>query len=157
MKERVYVETSVVSYLTSRPSRDMVIAAHQELTREWWNDQATKFELVISELVQEEARRGDPEASIARLQVLDKIPIVSTGDAAVTLAEYLVSHGPLPPESAADALHIAIAAVNGIDYLLTWNCKHLANASHRNRIETLVEGAGYACPVICTPEELMET
>lgn len=156
MKERVYVETSVVSYLTSRPSRDMVIAAHQELTRQWWKDRSGEFELFISELVQEEARRGDPDASAARLEVLGQLPIISISDEAVTLAEHLVSEGPIPKESAADALHIAIAAVNGIDFLLTWNCKHLANASHRNRIEALVEGAGYACPVICTPEELME-
>lgn len=156
MKERVYVETSVVSYLTSRPSRDMVTAAHQELTRQWWKDRSGDFELVISELVQEEARRGDPDASAARIKAIGKLPIVSTSDDAVTLAEHLVSNGPIPQESAADALHIAIAAVNGIDYLLTWNCKHLANASHRNRMEAIVEGAGYACPVICTPEELME-
>jgi predicted nucleic acid-binding protein len=134
----------------------MVIAAHQELTRQWWKDRSGEFELFISELVQEEARRGDPDAAANRLEVLGKLPIISISDVAVTLAEHLVSEGHIPQESAADALHIAIAAVNGIDFLLTWNCKHLANASHRNRIETLVEGAGYACPVICTPEELME-
>ena len=156
MKERVYVETSVVSYLTSRPSRDMVIAAHQELTRQWWKDQSGKYELVISELVLEEASRGDTDASATRIGMLGQMPVVSTSDDAVSLAEHLVSNGPIPHESAADALHIAIAAVNGIDYLLTWNCKHLANASHRNRLATLVEAAGYACPVICTPEELME-
>jgi len=134
----------------------MIIAAHQELTRQWWQDRAGGFELVISELVYEEARRGDGSAAAARVEVLDRLAILLTNDEAITLAEHLVSEGPLPPESAADALHIAIAAVNGIDFLLTWNCKHLANASHRHRVEVLVESAGYACPVICTPEELME-
>lgn len=90
------------------------------------------------------------------MTAIEKIPILQTNEAAVSLADQLVSAGPIPQESAADALHIAIAAVNGADYLLTWNCKHLANATLRHRIEMLVEDAGYACPVICTPEELME-
>jgi hypothetical protein len=102
----------------------VVVAAHQELTRQWWDERSGEFELVVSELVELEAG--------------------------------LVSNGPIPREFGADALHIAIAAVNGIDYLLTWNHKHLANAVHRHRIEMLVEEAGYACPLICTPEELME-
>lgn len=103
MKERVYVETSVVSYLTSRPSRDMVTAAHQELTRQWWLDRSGAFELVTSELIQEEARRGNPEASADRFGVLGALPIVSTSDAAVALAQHLVSDGPIPQDSAADA------------------------------------------------------
>jgi predicted nucleic acid-binding protein len=156
MEQKVYIETSVVSYLTSRRSRDMVIAAHQELTLQWWEQRAGAFTLVISELVQEEAGKGDPAASDERLAVIAELPILTINDEAVLLAEQLVSSGPIPHSSAADAVHIAVAAVNGIDYLLTWNCKHLANAVHRNQIEALVEGAGYACPVICTPEELME-
>jgi predicted nucleic acid-binding protein len=156
VRERVYIETSVISYLTNRPGRDMVIAAHQEVTRQWWAERSGRFDLVISELVEEEARRGDPDASAARVAVMAKLPILTLTDTAVALAERLVSPGPIPKESAADALHIAIAAVNGIDYLLTWNCKHLANASLRGGIEARVEEAGYACPVICTPEELLE-
>ena len=156
MKQKVYIETSVVSYLTSRRGRDMVIAAHQELTVQWWEERAAAFDLVISELVQEEAGRGDPTASGDRLGTISGLPILTISDEAIALAGQLVSPGPIPRSSAADALHIASAAVNGIDYLLTWNCKHLANAAHRNRIEELVEEAGYACPVICTPEELME-
>jgi predicted nucleic acid-binding protein len=156
MKQRAYIETSVVSYLAGRSTRDMVIAAHQQLTRQWWDDRSTAFDLVISELVYEEAGRGDPDAAHVRIEIVDKIPVLKISEDAVSLADRLVSSGPIPRESVADALHIAIAAVNGIDYLLTWNCKHLANASHRGRIESLVENAGYACPVICTPEELME-
>ena len=156
MKQRVYIETSFLSYLTGRPTRDMIIAAHQQLTRQWWEERSPAFDLVISELVREEASKGDPEASSARLAAIEKTPILKINEDAVSLAEQLVSRGPIPRECAADALHIAVAAVNGIDYLLTWNCKHLANALHRSRIEALVEDAGYTCPVICTPEELME-
>jgi predicted nucleic acid-binding protein len=156
MKDKVYIETSVVSYLTGRPSRDMVIAAHQELTRQWWDTRASEFELLVSELVREESAGGDAEASRKRMAAIDIVPVLRANEAAVALAERLVAQGPIPQESAADALHIAVAAVNGIDYLLTWNCKHLANAAHRQRIEALVEAAGYVCPVICTPEELME-
>jgi len=134
----------------------MVIAAHQELTSQWWEQRARTFDLVVSELVQEEAGQGDPIASDERLAVIAEFPILTISDEAVLLADQLVSSGPIPRSSAADALHIAVAAVNGIDYILTWNCKHLANAVHRNRIEALVEEVGYACPVICTPEELME-
>jgi hypothetical protein len=156
MKRRLYLETTIVSYLTGRPSRDVVIAAHQELTRQWWETRSAAFDLLVSELVREEAAKGDPEAARSRMLTIEKLPILEISDAAVALAEQLVSAGPIPPESSADALHIALATVNGADYLLTWNCKHLANAMHRNRIEALAEAAGYACPVICTPEELME-
>lgn len=150
------METSVVSYLTSRPSRDVIVAAHQKLTRQWWDQRSGEFDLVISELVEQEVSRGDPDMSNARLAVIGKLPVLSINDGALVLAGRLVGTGPIPQESGADALHISLAAVNGIDYLLTWNCKHLANALHRSQIETLVETAGYACPVICTPEELME-
>jgi len=156
MKPSVYVETSVISYLASRPARDLIVAAHQELTREWWEERSGRFELVISELVEQEAGAGDPAASRSRLAALEGIAILALSDEAVSLAEHLVDEGPIPREAAADALHIAVAAVNGIDYLLTWNCKHLANAWLRVQIASLLEGAGYACPVICTPEELLE-
>lgn len=152
---RVYIETSVISYLASRPSRDVVIAAHQALTRQWWDERSGHFELVASALVEEEAGRGDASAAQARLVALDGIPMLGVDDRAVTLAEHLLANGLVPRESAADALHIALAGVNGIDYLLTWNHKHLANALLRTRIEIAVEDLGYAAPVICTPEELM--
>lgn len=156
MKQRVYVETSVISYLASRPARDLIVAAHQELTQEWWDERSSGFELVISELVEQEAEAGDPDASRLRLATIQGIAILALSDEAVSIAEHLVGSGPIPREAAADALHIAVAAVNGVDYLLTWNCKHLANAALRVQIAALLEDAGYACPVICTPEELME-
>ena len=156
MKQRVYIETSVVSYLTNRRSRDMVIAAHQELTQQWWEQRGHAFDLVVSALVQQEAGRGDPVAAAERLASIEGLPILALREEALSLAGQLVAGGPIPGSSTADALHIAVAAVNGVDYLLTWNCKHLANAVHRWQIEALVDEAGYACPVICTPEELME-
>lgn len=156
MQDRVYIETSVISYLRSRVSTDMIVAAHQRLTNRWWEERAPHYEMVVSELVHREAAAGDAAAADARLEAIANLKILRVTEEAVSLAELLTAKGPIPREHAADALHIAIAAVNGIDYLLTWNCKHLANAAHRSRIERLVEEAGYVCPVICTPEELME-
>jgi hypothetical protein len=156
MKPGVYLETTVISYLTARPSRDMVIAAHQELTRQWWTTRTGAFNLFVSELVRLEAGKGDAEAADKRITAIDEISILRTSEEAIVLADQLVSGGPIPSEAMADALHVAIAAVHGIDFLLTWNCAHLANAVHRHRLEAVIEGAGYTCPVICTPEELME-
>jgi len=156
MKKRVYLETSVVSYLKAHPSNDAIIAAHQKITAKWWRERAPFFEMVASELVYQEMARGDPKAAFARLQAIAQFEILMINDEAVSLAQVLVGRGPIPREYAADAMHIAIAAINEIDYLLTWNCKHLANAVHRWRIEALVAEAGYTCPVICTPDELME-
>jgi hypothetical protein len=156
MKPSVYIETSIINYLTGRPSRDVVIAAHQELTRQWWEERAGKFKLVIYELVEQEAVRGDSAAAQSRMDAIVQIDILVTSEEAVLLAEQLILMGLVPKEYAADSLHIAIAVVHGIDYLLTWNCKHLANASLRSRIEKFINKSGYTCSVICTPEELME-
>ena len=119
-------------------------------------ERASHFEMGISELVYREAAAGDAAAANLRLEAIANLKALTVTEEAVGLADLLTARGPIPREHAADALHIAMAAVNGIDYLLTWNCKHLANAAHRSRIESLVEGAGYLCPIICTPEELME-
>jgi len=156
MKDRIHIETSVVSYLVGKPSTDTIVAAHQKLTDKWWEQRAPRFELVVSELVYREAAAGDKAAASARLEAIAELGILTITEEAVSLAELLTTKGPIPREYGADALHIAVAAVNGVGYLLTWNCKHLANAAHRWRIESLVESAGYGCPVICTPEELME-
>ncbi len=156
MKSRVYVETSVISYLTGRPSRDLVVAAHQQLTREWWESRASLFKLFISELVIQEASGGDAKAAKRRLDSLQDMPILAVNDAALLLADGLIGGGLIPVESAADALHVAITATNGIDYLLTWNYRHLANAALRQKMQNFIEQAGFDCPVICTPEELLE-
>jgi hypothetical protein len=155
MKPTVYIETSVVSYLTSRPSRDLVLAAHQQLTREWW-EKRSRFDLFISELVLQEMRLGDPEAAARRLEVVQGIDVVAQSDEATELARNFIQQGPIPEKALADALHISLAVLSGIGYLLTWNCTHIANATIRGRIEKICRNAGYDPPIICTPEELME-
>lgn len=150
----VYVETTIVSYLTARPSRDIVIRAHQRLTREWWRNRRGEFDLHISPLVFQEARMGDRLVARRRVGALRGIPLLAVTAEAVTLARLLVRRGAIPKGAEVDALHIATAAVHGTDYLLTWNCKHIANALMRSRIEALCRSAGFEPPIMCTPEEL---
>jgi hypothetical protein len=156
MKPKVYLETTFVSYFAARPSRDIIIAAHQQLTQEWWERRKDNFDLFISQLVLQEAREGDEAAIRRRLEMLESLPIIELNPHAVSLAQALVSDGIVPQKAAADALHIAIATVQGMNYLLTWNLKHLANAVIRNAIANACRQRGYEPPVICTPEELME-
>jgi predicted nucleic acid-binding protein len=150
----VYIETSIVSYLTARPSRDLLVAAHQQLTVAWWDQQRAHYELFTSQVVLAEARAGDPEAAQLRVVVLERLPLLDVTDAAIMLAAALVSGQALPAQAAQDALHVAVACVHGMEYLLTWNCAHLANARLRSRIEQICRDAGYVPPIICTPEEL---
>jgi len=153
MKPRTYLETTIPSYLTAWPSRDLVRAAHQQITREWWARRSA-FELFSSRLVVRECQAGDPEAAVDRLKALVGVRLLEQTPDAVALAEALVSEVPLPERAVADALHIAIATVHGMDYLLTWNCTHIANVTLRPRIEAVCRVAGYEPPLICTPEEL---
>ena len=157
-----YIETSVVSYLTARPSRDVVVAAYQEVTREWWRDAPDRFHLVASELVVAESGADDANAASARLEVLDSVTLLNVSQDAEELTRDLVDLGTVPREAAADAAHIAIAVTNGADYLITWNLitwnfRHIANAAMRSRIERACRQAGYEPPVICTPNELLES
>ena len=156
MAERAYIETTVVSYLTARPNRDVVIAGHQQITHEWWDTRRESYELCVSQLVQKEAGAGDSQAAQERLEVLKAMTLLETSDQALDLAKELIQAGALPAKAADDALHIAVAAMNGIPYLLTWNCRHLANATMRPVIETVCAGKGVKAPIICTPEELLE-
>lgn len=153
MKPRVYIETSVLSYLTSWTSRDLVQAAHQRITAEWWQGR-DEFELFVSEAVLAEARRGDPDAARRRLEAVAGLPaLVATMDAQ-HLAARLLRAAAMPAKAAVDAAHVAIATVHGMSFLLTWNCTHIANAVMRERIENVCREAGFKPPVICTPEEL---
>ena len=154
MAQRVYIETTFVSYLTARPSHDVIIAGHQQITHDWWEQSRTGFELCTSLLVLQEAGSGDPEAAQERLQILKAMILLDTTEAAVILAEELVRVRALPEKAADDALHIAIAANQNIPYLLTWNCRHMANATMRPVIEAVCASKGYKAPIICTPEEL---
>ena len=153
---RVYLETTVVSYLAARPSRDLIIAANQQVTHEWWLARRASFEVYISQLVVNEAETGDEKAVQRRLQIIDGIPLLALTQDVLVLTERLVAHGAIPTAASEDALHVAIATANGMDYLLTWNFRHIANATMRSRIEYVCRYAGFEPPVICSPQELLE-
>lgn len=156
MAERVYIETTVVSYLTARPNRDLIVAAHQQITHDWWDTRRGDYELCVSQLVLQEAGDGYAQAAKDRLAVLATMALLEIKEEAVDLAEGLVRTGALPAKAENDALHIAIAAVHRVPYLLTWNCRHMANATMRTQIEKLCSSKGFKAPIICTPEEMME-
>jgi hypothetical protein len=155
MNASVYIETSIVSYLTARPSRDLRAAACQNITAEWSDNRRSDFDVYISEIVVAEASLGNAEAAGRRLNAIDGIPELRISEEARSLARVMLQDGSLPPKAEVDALHIAVAAANGIDYLLTWNCAHIANAVMRPRIEQACRENGFEPPVICTPPELL--
>jgi hypothetical protein len=155
MAERVYIETTVVSYLTARPSRDVVIAGHQQVTHEWWDTRRVNYELCVSQLVLDEAGAGDAQAAQERLLLLQPMLVLETTAEALELAKELLQAGALPAKAADDALHIGIAATKALPFLLTWHCRHLANAVMRPVIETVCKAKGFKAPIICTPEELL--
>lgn len=154
-RPKVYIETTVVSYLVALPTRDLIQRAHQEVTRRWW-ERRDRFALYVSRAVIAEARLGNPDAAARRLNALRGIPRLARNSRAVNLAGALIGRGLLPAQAHMDAAHVAVAAVHGMEYLLTWNLRHLANASIRGKIEEGVRAAGMVSPIICTPEELME-
>ncbi|MBN1909156.1 MAG: type II toxin-antitoxin system VapC family toxin [Pirellulales bacterium] len=156
MKPKVYVETTVLGYLTSWPSGDLVVAGRQKITRDWWQYAVNAFEMVVSELVHREASAGDPEAIRDRLEALKNLPIVAISQPAENLASALLAGGAVPSTEPEDALHIALAVVNGMEYLVTWNFKHIANAAMRSKIQGVCIAEGYSPCTICTPEELLE-
>jgi predicted nucleic acid-binding protein len=157
VKRTVYLETTIIGYRASRPSRDLITAANQQLTHDWWDNHRANYDLYVSEPVIAECSAGDPEAARERLEMLDKLPVLDVTEAAESLAEELVNEIPLPEKAKVDALHIALATVNGIDYLLTWNCTHIANAVLQQRIESICRSLGFEPPTICTPQQLMGT
>jgi len=156
MKPKVYVETTVISYLTARPSRDVVVAGHQQTTHEWWRTCRDRFDLVASQLVLGEVSEGDPEAARERVAVVEKLSLLGVTVEASALARQLVEAAAIPAKAAQDAMHLSVAVTNGVSYLVTWNCRHLANAVLRAKIEEACRAAGYEPVVICTPEELLE-
>jgi len=153
---KIYIETSVLSYLTARPSNDIRVAANQNITIEWWETRRPHFELFISQFVIAEASLGNTEAAKKRLDAIANLSILATTDNVRLLVKALIFKGPIPKKAEIDAFHIAVAAVNGIDYLLTWNCTHIANAVMRPKIEEICRHQGVEPPIICTPQELME-
>lgn len=153
----IYIETSIVSYFTARPSRDLLIAAHQEATREVWPDLVSKYESYISTLVHKEASRGNPEQARRRIEALAPFAVLDVEDSAAALAKEIVGERTVPAGAAEDALHIAICAVNGLELLLTWNITHINNPFTRMMVRQTIENAGYRCPEICSPNELIGT
>ncbi len=154
MKPKVYIETSVISYLSGRLSRDVVIVGRQEVTREIWPLLAVQFDCFVSVLVREEIERGDPEAAGNRLAALAGITVLAISDEARSLARALIGNRLIPSEFPEDALHIAIAATHGMDYILTWNFKHLNNVQTKGKIADFIENCGYEPPLVCSPDEL---
>ena len=155
MNKSVYVESSVISYLTVRSSPDLVIAGHQAVTAEWWDHRRLRYEVYVSPLVVEEISAGDASAAEERLRVIADIPSVAIAAEAESLAFALLASNVVPENSPRDALHIAIAATQGIVYLITWNFKHINNASSRTMVVNAVSNFGLVCPVLSLREELM--
>lgn len=153
--ESVYLETTFISYLVPRPSRDLLVAAHQQATLERWANRRGQFRCCASQVVIDEASAGDATEIQKRLAILGGLPALEVTDDAERLTEAIMAAGVLPSHGIRDAAHIAVAAVHGIDYLLTWNCKHLANAQIARRIAGVCQDLGQRMPIICTPEELM--
>ena len=155
VKPRLYLKTTVPSYLTAWPSRDLIRAGHQQITREWWAHRRSDFEIFVSQLVIDEAGAGDAVAARERLAVLADVALLDLTGEVDALASALVTSLALPAKAATDAAHIALAAVHGMHFLLTWNCAHIANAEMAVAIESGCRDHGFVAPVICTPEELM--
>ena len=155
MKPRLYLETTIPSYLTAWPSRELIVAAHQQITKEWWRTRQEAFDICISQFVVDEASAGDAEAARERLEVLQPFALLDITQPVLDLAATLLQLGAMPQKAALDAAHIAISAVHGVEYLMTWNCAHIANAMNAKTIQAICAQSGFSCPILCTPEELM--
>ncbi len=155
MSETVYIETSLVGYLTARPSNNLILMANLEITRRWWDTRRSQFTLYISQVVLDEAAEGDSEMAIKRLEILRNLSILELNEAVQDLGAQFLTRSNLPPKAADDAIHIAAATVHGLNYLLTWNCKHIANAQIQRKLAEICLDFGYKLPTICTPYELM--
>ncbi len=155
MKPKVYLETTIPSFLTAWPSRDVSIAGQQQATRDWWSERRERHQLFVSGLVLIESRRGDASAAKAREEILAFCKVLEYTSASEQLAREILATHLLPAKAAVDAAHIAVASVHEMDFLLTWNCRHIANAAIVDKVRAVIADAGYAPPVICTPYELM--
>jgi hypothetical protein len=155
MMESVYIETTIISYLASRPSRDLLVAAHQQITHEWWDRRRRLFECYISQVVLEEVRAGDDDAARRRMETIGEFAVLEATPEAEALTRAIVRSRAIPKRAVRDAAHIGVAAVSDMDYLLTWNCRHLANGQIIRAVSEICAAYGYRMPVMCTPEELM--
>jgi hypothetical protein len=156
MKFSVYVETSLVSYLTAPQNQNIITAANQLMTQEWWKNYRSKFELFTSQLVIDEASQGNATEASKRLAILKDIPMLTLNEEVVKLGQLFLKEKGLPLKATDDAYHIAYATVHQIHYLLTWNCKHIANAQIQKKLRQISTQKGYELPILCTPYELQE-
>lgn len=154
MKPKVYVETSVVSYLVGRTGGDVIQISHQKITKAWWTVRSG-YSLYVSDLVLQEAAAGDANAAGRRLAVIERLPVLHISDETIDLATEIMRATRLPKKANADALHIALASTHGMDYLVSWNCRHIANVLLRGKIDAACRTLGLEPPAICTPEEIL--
>ncbi|MEG4284740.1 type II toxin-antitoxin system VapC family toxin [Microcoleus sp. A006_D1] len=155
MSETVYIETSILGYLTARATKNLIIAANIEVTRDWWEFRRSNFRLYISQVVLDEIAEGDSEIATQRLEIIRDFPLLELNQAVRDLAGQFLARSNLPPKAANDAVHIATATVYDLDYLLTWNCKHIANAQIQRKLAEISLNFGYQLPILCTPYELL--
>ncbi len=155
MPETVYIETSILGYLTARSTKNLILAANMEITKDWWELRRNSFTLYTSEAVLDEAIRGDSEIAAQRLEMLRNFPLLALNQDVQGLAAQFLARSNLPAKAEVDAIHIAAATVHGMDYLLTWNCRHIANAQIQGKLAEISLDYGYVLPVLCTPNELM--
>lgn len=155
MSETVYIETSILGYLTARSTKDLILAANIEITRDWWESRRNAFILYTSEAVLDEVTQGDAEIAAQRLELLRDFPLLALNQSVQDLAAQFLARSSLPPKAKVDAIHIAAATIHGMDYLLTWNCKHIANAQIQGKLAEISLDFGYVLPILCTPNELM--
>ena len=155
MLPSIYLETTILSYLTAWRARDIVIAGKQEVTQEWWNERKKRFSIFISPYVVDEISCGDSKAAEKRLEKIKGIPVLTVDEEVARLAEAIIKEKLIPEKAATDASHIAIATKHGMDFILTWNCTHIANAEIMRMVEQVMKDNNYIMPVICTPDELM--
>jgi hypothetical protein len=155
-KPTLYLETTIPSYYVARVSQNLIVAAHQAITLEWWQREAEKYDIYISQFVLDEAEAGDPDAAQRRLTFLKAFPLLEITDDVLSLTEKILKTQLFPAKAIRDVSHIAVAAVHGLDYLLTWNCTHINHATTKEKVHAVCKRAGLPFPIICTPEELME-
>lgn len=151
-----YIETTVIGHLVGRMLADPIVAGRQTVTRQWWPAAITKYRFFVSKVVADECAAGDPDAANERLEVLDSLDFIATSPSVDELAHKLIAEFAVPKTEPRDAVHISLAAVNGVEYLVSWNFKHIVNPTTRSAIERVCRDAGYVPPIICTPDELME-
>jgi hypothetical protein len=153
---RIYVETSVISYLTNRPALDVITAGHQATTYQWWEQCSTRFDLVISQFVLDECAAGDPVAASKRMATIAGLALLDASRPEVeSVAQALIEAGALPAKAYIDASHIAVCSVAGVEMLLTWNFKHIANGAMMKKIQAVCAANGFDCPQLLTPLQLL--